>query len=154
MSPERSGNGAPAPPPDAELSLRVFAENGALVWELTNRGDTSVRLWQQSNSWGWPMPRLHVEPDHELRPAARLWTRNFPSSVEVTPQKSARYALRAGDFDPETLEPLRDRWQEPLQVQPELRCDPSAEAVEHGVWVGTLRGQQQELSPPHAWLRP
>lgn len=146
--------------PDAELSLRVYAEDGTLVWEATNAGTAGVRLWEQRNSWGWPMPRLYVDSEpgstapHRLYPAPRVWTRNFPSSVELAPQESARYVLRAGDFDPESLDPVQQLWQQPLWVQGELRCEPSAEAVEHGVWCGTLRGQEQELSPPHGWLQP
>jgi hypothetical protein len=152
------GNGSPAPPPAADLSLQVRAEDDALVWEVTNAGATLVRLWEQSNSWGWEMPRLHLgsEPggaaSHCLRPAARLWTRNFPSSAEVAPGESLRYEMRAGDFDPETLEPVRQLSGQPVRVQAELRCEPSAEAVEYGVWYGTLRGPIQELAPPHPWL--
>ena len=154
-----TGNGSPPPPPDAELTLRVFPQDDALVWEVTNAGTENVRLWEQSNSWGWPMPRLHVSPadgseQHRLDPAPRLWTRNFPSSMELAPQESARYELRAGDFDPDTVAPVRQLAGAPLRVRGELQCEPSAEAVEHGVWIGTLRGQEQELSPPHEWLQP
>jgi hypothetical protein len=153
-------NGSPETPPDAALSLRVFPEDGALVWEATNEGTDGVRLWQQGNSWGWPMPRLYLDPEpdstapHRLTPAARVWTRNFPASVDLAPQESARYVLRAGDFDPEMLDAVQGLWHEPLRVRGELRCEPSPEAVEHGVWCGTLRGEEQELSPPHAWLDP
>lgn len=153
-------NGSPAMPADAELSLRVYPEEETLVLEVTNAGAAGVRLWEQGNSWGWPMPRLYLSPEpggtapHCLAPAARLWTRNFPSSVEVAPQESARYELRAGDFDPEALKAVRHLWEQPLWVQGELRCEPSAEAAEYGVWCGALRGQEQELPPPHAWLRP
>jgi hypothetical protein len=152
-------NGSPATPPDAELSLEVHPEEDALVWAVTNTGAAEVRLWAQGNSWGWPMPRLALatEPGiaapHSLAPAPRLWTRNFPSTVELAPEESARYVMRAGDFDPQTLEAVQDFSDQPLWVQAELRCEPSPEAVEHGVWCGALRGPEQELSPPHAWLR-
>ena len=135
----------------AELSLRVYPEDDTLVWEVTNTGADSVRLWQQGNSWGWSMPRLSVGT-HVLRPAARVWTRNFPANTELAPQESARYALRAGDFDPGTLEPLQSLSDQPLRVTPELHCEPTPEAAEYGVWCGTLRGEEQELSPPHPWL--
>jgi hypothetical protein len=144
---------------DGELSLRVYPDDDALVWEATNAGKRNVRLWQQGNSWGWPMPRLHIDPEgdgnapHTLYPAARVWTRNFPASVELAPQESTRYLLRAGDFDPEGLAAVQPLWQETLWAQGELHCDPSPEAVEYGVWSGTLRGEKQELSPPHAWLQ-
>ena len=36
-----------------------------------------------------------------LLPRKRIWTRNFPSSLELEPQSSARYVLTAADFDPE-----------------------------------------------------
>jgi hypothetical protein len=146
--------------PDADLSLRVFPEEEALVVEVTNAGAAGVRLWEHGNSWGWSMPRLYLSPEPGsaaplcLSPAARIWTRNFPSSVELAPQESARYVLRAGDFDPETLKPAQQLSEQPVWVQGELRCEPSPEAVEYGVWCGTVRGEEQELSPPHPWLRP
>jgi len=153
-------NGSPATPANAKLSLRVYPEDDTLVWEAINEGSDSVRLWEQGNSWGWPMPRLYVasEPEssepHRLDPAARIWTRNFPSSVELAPHESARYVLRATDFDPESLTAVQDLAKKPLWVHGELRCEPSAEAVEHSVWCGTLRGHEQELTPPHEWLYP
>jgi hypothetical protein len=141
-----------------ELSLRVYVEDDSLVLEATNAGNAEVRLWQQSNSWGWPMPRVYVDAGgaepHCLSPAPRVWTRNFPSSVELAPGESARYVLRAGDLDPATLEPVHHLWQEPLWVRGELRCTPSPEAGEYGVWCGTVRGPRAELPPPHEWLRP
>jgi hypothetical protein len=151
-------NGSPAP--DAQLSLRVYPEDETLVWEATNEGSAALRLWEQGNSWGWPMPRLYVdsEPDgtapHLLTPAARIWTRNFPSSVEVAPGGSTRYVLGAGDFDPDALAAVQPLAHQPLWVEGELRCEPSPEAAEHGVWCGTVRGQKQELAPPHGWLHP
>lgn len=149
-------DGAPATPPAAELSLRVLAEDDSLVWEVTNAREEPVRLWEQSNSWGWPMPRLHVDaggPEpHLVQPAQRLWTRNFPSSVELAPQESARYVLRGEDFDADGLEPLFGLRDRPLRVRAELRCEPSPEAVEHEVWCGRLLGRWQELAPPQDWL--
>ena len=65
-------NGSPETPPDAALSLRVFPEDGALVWEATNEGTDSVRLWQQGNSWGWPMPRLYLDPEPDSTAPHRL----------------------------------------------------------------------------------
>jgi len=138
----------------AELSLQIRPEDDTFVWEVTNTGSTSVRLWEQSNSWGWPMPRLVIDDAHVLSPAPRLWTRNFPSHVELAAGESTRYELRAEDFDPATLKPLRELADQPLWVQGELTCEPSAEADEYDVWTGTLRTEKQELQPPHAWLRP
>lgn len=152
--------GSPAPREDAKLSLRVFSDGDALVWDAVNAGERSVRLWRQNNSWGWSMPQLYVAPEAgsatpvHLVPAAKIWTRNTPGSVEVAPQESARYVLRARDFDPAALSAVRDLWQRPVWVRGVLVCEPSAQAFEHGVWVGTLRGAEQELSPPHLWIHP
>jgi hypothetical protein len=149
-----------APREDAKLSLCVFPAGDTLVWEVVNAGEHSVRLWRQTNSWGWSMPQLFVAPEAgsatplHLAPAAKIWTRNTPGSVELAPHESARYEVRAGDFDPTTLSAVRDFSQRPVWVRGVLVCEPSAQAVEHGVWVGTLRGAEQELSPPHAWMRP
>jgi hypothetical protein len=153
-------NGLAAAREDAKLSLRVFPDGDALVWEAVNAGENSVRLWRQTNSWGWSMPQLFVAPEAgsatplRLAPAAKIWTRNTPGSVEVAPHESARYVLRAADFDPAALSGVQELWQRPVWVRGVLVCEPSAQAVEHGVWVGTLRGAEQELSPPHSWMRP
>ena len=144
-------NGSPSPPPDATLELRVFAEGDAVVLEARNAGDQPVRLWRQTNSWGWSMPRLSVG-DALLKPVEKIWTRNVPDAAELAPGESARYALRAGDFDPDALAAVRDLRDRPLRVQGCLVSEPSAQAVEHRVWCGTVRSAEQDLAPPHRWM--
>ena len=40
----------------------------------------------------------------------------------------------------------------PVWVRAELRCDPTPEAAEHGVWCGSVASDLTRLEPPHGWL--
>jgi hypothetical protein len=142
----------------ANLQLSIDVQGPRLVLTVSNVGSTEVALWKQENSWGWPMPRVHVrttpdgDPAFTLRPADRVWTGNLPTFHRLAPAGSVRYELRAVDLADEGLNAARWLSGQPLWVQGELRCDPSAEAAEFGVWCGGLLSDIRRLDPPHAWL--
>lgn len=144
----------------ANLELSVDGRGPRLVLEVRNVGGTEVRLWEQENSWGWPMPRVHVratphaDPALTLRPADRVWTGNLPTALRLAPAESSRYELRADDLDRAALRQLRPFRERTLWVQGELRSEPSAEAAEYGVWCGMLLTPVTQLDPPHHWMGP
>jgi hypothetical protein len=145
-------------PADTGLQLRLDVDEAVVILRATNTGHDSVALWEQDNSWGWPMPRLHVwptsAPDTRLtiHTAGRVWTANLPTFERLRPGQSMNFVLRSQDLDLAVLGPWPGITEQPLLLQGELCCDPSPDAAEYGVWCGVLRSPIRQFDPPHRWL--
>lgn len=139
------------------LGLRLRSEANVVVLEVTNPGPGRIRLWRQENGWGWPMPGIRLGRPGEgmplrLRPRERLWTRDFPTFLELEAGDRTRYRLEGVDLTPDGPAAAFDLHGERLEVQGELSCEPSPESEKYGVWCGTARSEPEVLLPPHPWL--
>jgi hypothetical protein len=142
----------------AGLVLYLGVREAALALDVLNVGVTPLTIWEQSNSWGWPMPTVEVLTGADaaegrlLRPAPRRWTRDGPSTRLLEPSSCASYRLEAGDLDAEDLHAVESQRGGPLWARAQLLCEPSPEAAAHGVWTGRLRSPVTRLDPPHPWM--
>ncbi len=150
------------------IKLALLIEDDMLRIEVANNSHLPQRFWQQDNSWGWEMPRIQVmqlsrvdsestgststESAVQLRPALRLWTRNFPAFIELRRGESTSYSLGATDFLADDLNQALALADQPLMVSAALIGTASTEQETHAVWCGALSSEPVRSEPPHRWL--
>lgn len=124
---------------------------------VSNNTGKLLRMWQQDNSWGWKMPRILLRDEAgtvplQLRPALRVWTRNFPSFVELQPGESTSYYLGAADFMPDDLADAQ-RYQDcDVLLSAELISPAGPEQQDNDIWSGALSSKPQLFAGPQRWL--
>jgi hypothetical protein len=130
----------------------------ALEFWIENRDVTPLRIWNRSNSWGWPTTQLIIASKASptdrmvLVPKSRIWTRNGPGFVELPPSGAHLIMLRPGDPTWEELSLVDPLQHGALVVQGTLRIPPSPEARQFKVFIGEVTSEPCESEPPHGWL--
>lgn len=138
------------------VTLRILT--ASLEFWIENSGTEPLRVWDQSNSWGWGTVMLVIanrsEPQEgfTLEPKPRIFTRNGPGFIEIPPGGQSLVTIRPGDPEWDGLQHIDHLRDEPLLVQGLLRILPSPEAPRFNVFVGKVTSPTYVSQPPHAWL--
>ena len=126
---------------------------------FVNYGNTSIRIWEFHNSWGWNTLTWRLqETDNksnivEIKKLTnKAWTKNGPTFFDVT--AGNRYVipinLKDGDWEfSDAVEKLKSK---SVIVKLVLEVQISPEAENYNVFVGKLESNEIILYPPHGWL--
>lgn len=143
---------------DFTLSLEI--QGARLRAMLENRSDETLRIWAQTNSWGWGTFILiisahEVDEDYYiLVPKPQIWTRNVPGIIDIGPAERQFFEVSPGEPEWDNLDSIGHLKGTSFRVRAALRIPETPEAIELGVFVGQITSPPRRSQPPHAWLFP
>ncbi len=140
---------------EMDLILTICSSNLSVT--VLNTSSQEFRLWELENSWGWFSFTLYLRgKTHEevriIKRISRDWTKNGPYFYILFPGESREIQLNVNDSwwdKPDNLSRLHD---DSIYVCIVLNIDPSPEANEFDVFVGTIQSNEVLSVPPHFWL--
>jgi hypothetical protein len=138
-----------------DLTLTICSSN--LCVTVLNTSSQELRLWELENSWGWFSFSLYLrgEMDEEVRIIKRMsrdWTKNGPYFYVLSPAESRNIQLNINDGWWDKPASLSKLYNASIYVRTTLNIDPSPEADEFDIFVGTVQSNEILSVSPHLWL--
>lgn len=127
---------------------------------LTNQSSGTVRIWEQSNSWGWGTFILIINTSdagndcYRLVPKPQIWTANLPRFINISPGKQQIFEVSSGKPEWDNLNSIEHLKHSSFYVRAALCIPETSEAIEFNVFIGKILSPQKLSQPPHAWLFP
>ena len=143
-----------------EFALTLEIQGDRLEATLENRSDRTLRIWAQTNSWGWGTFILIIgthegDGDHyTLVPKPQIWTRNGPGVIDIDPDGHQFFEVSPGEPEWDNLDSIGHLKRASFYVRAALRIRETPEAIELGVFMGQITSPSRLSQPPHAWLFP
>lgn len=136
-----------ADPPTLSISLTDTARPAGEV-VLTNEGKDAIRIWRGGNDWGDGTLSFVVSRGDDATTVtlvAQDYTRNVPSSLEVTAGGSHRFAFDLGDGSWEPVAVFAGLPDGDARLTAVFEITATPESIEHGVWTGQVRSDPAAL---------
>ena len=139
------------------MRLELAIHFNRLSVTILNPSSQDQRLWDLENSWGWDSFSFELKAEaggqFHIRRKPREWTKNGPHYFVLLPggARAVRFDLNDGWWEMEDLAGLQG---EAIAARARLQIDPSPEAEQYGIFVGTLLSEWVVSTPPHGWLPP
>jgi len=75
-----------------KAGIRVFQPKSHFHVVITNQSDRNIRLWEEWNSWGYFNLTFEIydtngESIGTIKKSSTIWSRNFPSWLELAPKQ-------------------------------------------------------------------
>lgn len=143
-----------------DFTLTLEIQGNRLKATLENRSDGTLRIWAQTNSWGWNTFILiisahEVDEDHyTLVPKPQIWTVNLPEVIDIGPGDRQFFEVSHGEPEWSNLNSIVHLKDKSFYVHVAIHIPETPEAVEMGVFVGQITSPPKLSQPPHAWLFP
>lgn len=143
-----------------DFTLTLEIQGNRLKATLENPSDVTLRIWAQTNSWGWGTFILiisthEVNEDHyTLVPKPQIWTRNAPVPIDIRFGDRQFFEVSPGEPEWSNLNSIGHLKNKSFYVHSAIRIPETPEAVEMGVFVGQITSPPKLSHPPHAWLFP
>ena len=143
-----------------DFAFTLGIQGNRLRATLENRSGRTLRIWSQTNSWGWGTFILIIstregeEDDYTLVPKPQIWTVNYPEVVEIAPGDRQFFEVSPGEPEWDNLNIIRHLKHTSFYVCAALRIPETPEANELGVLMCQITSPPQLSHPPHRWLFP
>ena len=140
------------------FTLALEIQGNHLRATLENRSDLTLRIWAQTNSWGWGTFVLiisahGVDENHcTLVPKPQIWTRNVPGIIDIGSGERQFFEVSPGEPKWDNLNSFEHLKDKSFYVRAALRIPETPEAIELGVFIGQITSPPKLSRPPHSWL--
>lgn len=143
-----------------DFTLTLEIQGNRLRATLENRSGGTLRIWAQTNSWGWGTFILIIsahevdEGHYRLVPKPQRWTRNVRGVIDIGPGERQFFEVSPGKPEWDNLNCIGHLKDKPFYVRAAIRIPETPDAVELDVFMGQITSPPRLSQPPHAWLFP